>query len=985
MRLAVREAKTLESLDHPNLVKLLAAFKSKTGRVYMVFEFVGPSLHDQLDLQPTGLAPAATKLLAWQLLSGVAYLHDKKVLHRDIKPANVLLEPATGVAKLSDFGFARPTKCGPQVLVRDHYGAGADVWSLGCTIAEMATGRALFPGTSSADQLWRIVTCLGPLAPLQAARALASPRLSVFATSPPPLRKTLRQRLPELEPRLFEVVEACLRLDPRHRPTVRELLAMPYFWDVRRAAEGTPVAALIDTRETGVRSAAAGMEALAAVALPSLPSSTPPTSPATPAPALPASTQPWVPGPAPQGAPNARLAPATAPASTLSAATLGQAPAPASDQAARTADTRPGLAPAVPASSNDQDQSAHMEAIQMVPAPAVGIALSTPVPPSAALAPAAASAPGRPPPLGLTPQPAASEPKVPEAVSVPAVSCSPVVMPPLNFWGGLYSDNGSTAANGRRPAPGPAASSSVARDPAALQESGYALYDSRSSTPCTALFTASPYTSAAHLAPDAPRRPPGDVRASTLSSSKVGEFDCYPLTRRSSATSSWYGPRQLPFRHLDSSSQSSGGWPVAATPRGAPPLASSGSGRTLPHVRPQAAAAAAAAEQTGSGSVRLAGLPKAGPVIATVLQLGAFRSGADAVPLRLPAPRLRRAASVAEPAPPETDSPPALAPVRLAARGLSGGHIQRIGTPTFAELSDAADDSGVGLTSGDTSAAGLNSASLLSPPLLFPVSQDASPAPTRAGAGGRSFRRRLTVPAMLHASVPSVLEEDGEGEGASAGAGDLSGDGTAAAATSGAAAAAAAAAGMSSLVRRSVSVPELHQARQRAPPSAGVSTGGSPALAVRGSRRGASRRRAPVSKSAAAGGPEAPSAAAGPVTAAREALVRSLRSPPRATRPEEGPSAGAGWSRRPAGAAAAVDWGGIPRQAVAPKLYAVGAEARDAADEALATDLASGDGGWPDGGDEEAAQGSPACLGGSIGRLGRALKHALRRRGSRKL
>ncbi|KAG2496533.1 hypothetical protein HYH03_005357 [Edaphochlamys debaryana] len=266
MRLAVREAKVLETLDHPNVVKLLTAFRSKTGRVYMVFEFVGPSLHDQLDLQPTGLAPAATKLLAWQLLSGVAYLHDKKVLHRDIKPANVLLDPATGVAKLCDFGFARPTKCGPRevdkftsycvtrwyrapgewgrpkVLVSDHYGAGADVWSLGCTIAEMATGRALLPGHSTADQLWRIMSCLGPLAPLQAARMVANPSLAPYAAAPPAIRKTLRQRLPELEPRLLELVEACLRLDPRHRPTVRELLDMPYFWDVRRAAEGTLLA-----------------------------------------------------------------------------------------------------------------------------------------------------------------------------------------------------------------------------------------------------------------------------------------------------------------------------------------------------------------------------------------------------------------------------------------------------------------------------------------------------------------------------------------------------------------------------------------------------------------------------------------------------------------------------------------------------------------------------------------------------------------------
>ncbi|KAG2484275.1 hypothetical protein HYH03_016919 [Edaphochlamys debaryana] len=257
MRLAVREARVLEGLDHPNLVKMLAAFKSKSGRVYLVFEFVGPSLHAQLDLQPTGLAPPATKLLAWQLINGVSYLHDAKILHRDIKPANVLLCPS-GVAKLCDFGFARSVSCGPrdvqrcttycvtrwyrapEVLVGDLYGAAADVWSIGCTLAETATGRALFPGNSTTDQLYRVMSCLGPLAPLQAARMSMNPRLAPMAHTAPLIRKTLRQRLPELEPRLFELIEACLQVDPRRRPTVRELLQMPYFWDARRVAASVP-------------------------------------------------------------------------------------------------------------------------------------------------------------------------------------------------------------------------------------------------------------------------------------------------------------------------------------------------------------------------------------------------------------------------------------------------------------------------------------------------------------------------------------------------------------------------------------------------------------------------------------------------------------------------------------------------------------------------------------------------------------------------
>ncbi|KXZ56401.1 hypothetical protein GPECTOR_1g357 [Gonium pectorale] len=282
LRLAVREVKMLEAVDHPNVVKLLSYFKSKTNRVYLVFEYVESSLHDELDRFPHGLPSARAKLVAWQLLGALAYLHDKKIVHRDVKPTNILLGGDSTV-KLCDFGFARHVRCGPrdvqectsyvttrwyrapEVLVSASYGASADVWSAGVTIAEIATGRPLFPGESSPDQLWRILRCLGPLPFSVVSRMNPEKRVRSVATSTPPTYKSLRQRLPELEPALFELVQACLRLDPRQRPTVRELLQMPYFWDVPRKTKfstplttAAPAGMEAASREGGVRSPAPG-------------------------------------------------------------------------------------------------------------------------------------------------------------------------------------------------------------------------------------------------------------------------------------------------------------------------------------------------------------------------------------------------------------------------------------------------------------------------------------------------------------------------------------------------------------------------------------------------------------------------------------------------------------------------------------------------------------------------------------------------------
>ncbi|KAG2454634.1 hypothetical protein HYH02_000474 [Chlamydomonas schloesseri] len=191
------------------------------------------------------------------MLRALTYLHDHKILHRDIKPANILMDPDTCVAKLCDFGFARWTDCGPrdvqrctsyvvtrwyrapEVLVSDEYGPSSDVWSFGCLMAELATRRPLFQGTSTVDQLWRIMRCCGPLTPSQTQLMCSDPRLqTLVGLMPAAPIKPLRTRLPEVEPRLLELVATCLALDPAARPTARELLRLPYFWDLPRYIAG---------------------------------------------------------------------------------------------------------------------------------------------------------------------------------------------------------------------------------------------------------------------------------------------------------------------------------------------------------------------------------------------------------------------------------------------------------------------------------------------------------------------------------------------------------------------------------------------------------------------------------------------------------------------------------------------------------------------------------------------------------------------------
>ena len=82
MRLALREIRLIKACAHPNVVHLHEAFRSKSGRVYMVMEHVDHTLTEELRRHPSGFSPASVKVITWQLLVATAFLHSNKVIHR---------------------------------------------------------------------------------------------------------------------------------------------------------------------------------------------------------------------------------------------------------------------------------------------------------------------------------------------------------------------------------------------------------------------------------------------------------------------------------------------------------------------------------------------------------------------------------------------------------------------------------------------------------------------------------------------------------------------------------------------------------------------------------------------------------------------------------------------------------------------------------------------------------------------------------------
>uniref|UniRef100_A0A671EE05 Mitogen-activated protein kinase kinase kinase 19 n=1 Tax=Rhinolophus ferrumequinum TaxID=59479 RepID=A0A671EE05_RHIFE len=163
------EVDLLKALKHVNIVAYLGTcLEENTVSIFMEFVPGGSisSIINRFGPLPEMVFCKYTK----QILQGIAYLHENCVVHRDIKGNNVMLMP-TGIIKLIDFGCAKrlawaglngthsdmlksmhgtPYWMAPEVINESGYGRKSDIWSIGCTVFEMATGK---PPLASMDRM----------------------------------------------------------------------------------------------------------------------------------------------------------------------------------------------------------------------------------------------------------------------------------------------------------------------------------------------------------------------------------------------------------------------------------------------------------------------------------------------------------------------------------------------------------------------------------------------------------------------------------------------------------------------------------------------------------------------------------------------------------------------------------------------------------------------------------------------------------------
>ncbi|XP_001115708.3 serine/threonine-protein kinase Nek11 isoform X3 [Macaca mulatta] len=209
------EAQLLSKLDHPAIVKFHASFVEQDNFCIITEYCEGRDLDYKIqEYKEAGKIFPDNQIIEWfiQLLLGVDYMHERRILHRDLKSKNIFLK--NNLLKIGDFGVSRllmgscdlattltgtPHYMSPEALKHQGYDTKSDIWSLACILYEMCCMNHAFAGSNFLSIVLKIVEGDTP-------------------------------SLPERYPKeLNAIMESMLNKTPSLRPSAIEILKIPYI------------------------------------------------------------------------------------------------------------------------------------------------------------------------------------------------------------------------------------------------------------------------------------------------------------------------------------------------------------------------------------------------------------------------------------------------------------------------------------------------------------------------------------------------------------------------------------------------------------------------------------------------------------------------------------------------------------------------------------------------------------------------------------
>jgi mitogen-activated protein kinase 15 len=242
-----REIMFLQELNgHENIIRLLNVLKADNDQdIYLVCDYMESDLHAVI--RANILEEIHKSYIIYQLLKALKYMHSAQMLHRDIKPSNILLNSDCQV-KVCDFGLARgidqqndhsnpvltdyvATRWyrAPELLLGSTaYTKGVDQWSVGCILGELLSGKPFFPGTSTMNQLDRVMEVTGRPTAEDVDSMKSAFAATMLESVPFSKQKHLAEIFPSASPDAHDLIRRCLNFNPTKRISAKDALPHPF-------------------------------------------------------------------------------------------------------------------------------------------------------------------------------------------------------------------------------------------------------------------------------------------------------------------------------------------------------------------------------------------------------------------------------------------------------------------------------------------------------------------------------------------------------------------------------------------------------------------------------------------------------------------------------------------------------------------------------------------------------------------------------------
>ncbi|CAK93891.1 unnamed protein product (macronuclear) [Paramecium tetraurelia] len=256
----LREIRILRTMQHENILHLENLIYDDSnkelefGEIYLVTNYLEVDLY-KIIKSGQNLTDQHYQYIIYQLLKGLKYLHSASIVHRDIKPSNILATENCEIC-YCDFGLARQieeleaedNRCqnmlteyvvtryyrAPEVMLSSHeYSTAIDIWSLGCTFAELITKQILFKGTNYIQMIKLIFDTLGKPQDEDLQFITNSNAKKYVNSLQTKMKCSIGSVIKYTNPHAIDLLDKMLEINPKKRITSAEALNHPYLESIR--------------------------------------------------------------------------------------------------------------------------------------------------------------------------------------------------------------------------------------------------------------------------------------------------------------------------------------------------------------------------------------------------------------------------------------------------------------------------------------------------------------------------------------------------------------------------------------------------------------------------------------------------------------------------------------------------------------------------------------------------------------------------------